>query len=58
MEHITPTHAVRLRRDAKAIKRQGVYTHTEALDAIAKRKGYSNWSHLIGEVRKNYPLSK
>jgi hypothetical protein len=41
-----------LKRQAKKLKKELNITHTEALDLIAKKNGYSNWKHCISEPSK------
>lgn len=36
-----------LKRQAKLLARQFGRTHSEALDELARQRGYSNWSHLM-----------
>lgn len=36
-----------LKRDAKRLKKAKGITHVEALDEIAREKGFSEWSRLM-----------
>jgi hypothetical protein len=43
---LTPSRLAQLRRDAKRLARSQPLSHAQALDAIAHREGFSNWSLL------------
>jgi len=44
---ITVSFVNRLKREAKVVHRQIGITHSQALDRIAAREGFSNWSRLM-----------
>jgi hypothetical protein len=41
------------KQQARALKRSGHMPHHQALDHIAKSKGFDNWHHLITEAKLN-----
>lgn len=42
----------RLKREAKKISKESGVTHSEALDWIAQREGFKNWSLLMNRSKK------
>lgn len=47
---LSPVQLERLRREAKKLKRELGITHSEALDRIAARYGFANWSQLAKHI--------
>jgi hypothetical protein len=47
MQRITVSQIERLKRQAKVLCRSGGVTHSQALDQLAKTKGWPNWSLLM-----------
>ncbi|OED35125.1 hypothetical protein AB833_31285 [Chromatiales bacterium (ex Bugula neritina AB1)] len=43
----------RLKREAKALSREASISHTAALDRIARKHGYNNWSLLAGQYDRH-----
>ncbi len=43
----------RLKRDARALARQGGIALSEALDRVARREGFQGWSHLSARAGQN-----
>lgn len=47
----------RLKREAKQIKRAEGCTHVAALDRVAVREGFANWSLLMRTHNRTQPVS-
>ncbi|MDN3655407.1 YozE family protein [Ferruginibacter paludis] len=55
MKHSKHTIAY-IKRQAKNFKKQQAISHTQALDLISKKHGYSNWKHCHKMLSQNPPL--
>ena len=46
-----PINLERLKREAKALKRTQPVTHSQALDLLARRAGYANYTLLLRDLK-------
>lgn len=54
----SPVQLERFRREAKKLSRESSITHSEALDRIAIRRGFTNWSLLVKHSEVQPAISK
>ncbi len=50
-EPLTASHLDQLRRDAKRLARDNGISHSQALDGLARERGFQNWSLLAKNLR-------
>lgn len=55
-ENFPPNQIERFKREAKTVAKSSGCTHSESLDRIAKREGWTNWSLLSKNSRTNIVL--
>lgn len=47
MEKLTETQINKIKRQAKELRKTGMYTHTQALNHLAWERGYNDWRELM-----------
>jgi hypothetical protein len=55
MAQVSFSHILQLRRNAKRLAQSQNLTHSQALDQVARVRGYGNWSQLMKHAEQEAP---